>query len=106
LKEVVEILNKKNIICKSLNKIDLKTLKSRKKIDLYLGVTIKKFYCIVIYINRKSSIVTKDIKDYIELHQKLEEYNSSKILKKYIIIKSPLCSKAQERLENNGWKII
>ena len=106
MKEVVEALSQNSIICKSLDKIELKTLGSRKKIDLYLGVTINKFYCIIIYINRKSSIVTKDIKDYIKLHQKLEEYNSSKILKKYIIIQSPLSTKAKERLESSGWKII
>ncbi|SHO81614.1 hypothetical protein MNB_SV-15-161 [hydrothermal vent metagenome] len=106
MKELVEILSKHNIICKKINKIDLKELNSRKKIDLYLGVTIKKFYCIVIYINRKSRVVTKDTKDYIELHHRLEEYNSSKILKKYIIIKSPICSKAEERLKDCGWRVI
>ena len=106
MKELVETLNKHNIICKSLDKIELKTLNSRKQIDLYLGVTLNKFYCMVIYINRKSRVVSKDIKDYLELHQKLQEYNSSKILKKYIIIKSPICSKAKEILESNGWKVF
>ena len=106
MKNIVETLAKNRVICKSFEKIDLKSLNSRKKIDLYLGVTIKKYYTIVIYINRKSTVVTKDIKDYLELHKKLEEYNSSKILKKYIIIKSTLCSKAKERLENEGWKIF
>jgi len=106
LKYIVERLSKKNIICKSLEKMELKTLGSRKKIDLYFGVTVKKYYIIIIYINRKSKVVTKDTKDYFELHKKLEEYNSSKILKKYIIIDSSLCSKAKERLLENGWKIV
>ena len=106
MKNIVEILAQKKIIHKSFQKIDLKSLNSRKKIDLYLGVTIKKYYTIVIYINRKSTVVTKDIKDYLVLHRKLEEYNSSKILKKYIIINSSLCSKAKERLLENGWVVI
>ena len=106
MKYIVERLGKKKIIHKSFQKIDLKSLNSRKKIDLYLGIRVDKFYTIVIYINRKSKVVTKDTKDYFQLHKKLEEYNSSKILKKYIIIDSSLCSKAKERLLENGWVVI
>jgi len=39
------------------------------------------------------------------LHEKLEKYIDSKIMKKYMIIKAPLCSKAKALLEEHGWKV-
>jgi hypothetical protein len=41
----------------------------------------------------------------MELHEKVEKYMDSRITKKYILIKAPLCSHAKAMLEENGWKV-
>ncbi len=105
MKETVEYLQKKNLIFKSLKEISPKELGSRKKIELYLGVDLKGYYALVMKIEKKSRILRKEAGELMVLHEKLEKYIDSKITKKYMIIKAPLCSKAKAMLEENGWKV-
>jgi len=83
--------------------VPIKELKSRKKIDIYIGIDLKGFYSLILYINRNSRILQKDIQEYIILHQKVEIYNNSKINNKYLLTTAPLCSKAKRLLSDNGW---
>ena len=105
MKTIVEYLQKKNLIFKSLKEISPKELGSRKKITLYLGINLKGYYALVMRIEKKSRILRKEAGELMLLHEKLEKYIDSKIMKKYIIIKAPLCSKAKAMLEENGWKV-
>ena len=105
MKEIVDLLQEKNLIFKSLKPIDVKELGSRKKIDLYLGINLKKYYACIIHIAKKSRILRKEATELMEFHLKLEAYNESKINKKYIYIEAPLCSKAKALLEENKWVV-
>lgn len=107
MKDVVERLQEKSLVFKSLKQIDIKKeFSSRKKIDLYLAVDLKKYYTCIIHISKKSRILKKEAEQLMEFHKKLEKYNESKIKRKYIYIEAPLCSKAKALLENEGWKVI
>ena len=106
MKEIVEYLQKKNLIFKSLKEIRPKELGSRKKIELYLGVDLKGYYALVMKVEKKSRVLRKEVAELMALHEKLEKYIDSKITKKYIIIKAPLCSHAKVMLEENGWKVF
>ena len=105
MKEIVEYLQKKNIIFKSLKEIVPKELGSRKKVSLYLGVDLKGYYALVMSLEKKSRVLRKEAEDLMGLHEKVEQYIDSKVTKKYIIIKAPLCSKAKAMLEEKGWKV-
>jgi len=105
MKEIVEYLQKKQLIFKSLKSITPKELGSRKKIEIYLGVDLKAFYTVVMCIEKKSRVLQKEALELMLLHETLEKYIDSTIHKKYIIIKAPLCSKAKALLEENGWKV-
>jgi len=105
MKEIVEYLQKKNMIFKSLKEISPKELGSRKKIELYLGVDLKGYYTLVMRVEKKSRVLRKEAGELMLLHEKLEKYIDSKIMKKYMIIKAPLCSHAKAMLEENRWKI-
>ncbi|EIF50267.1 hypothetical protein [Sulfurovum sp. AR] len=105
MKALVEYLNQKDIIFKSLKEILPKELGSRKKVTLHLGVDLKGYYALVIELEKKSRVLRKEAVDLIELHEKSEKYIGSKITKKYIVIKAPLCSHAKAILEENGWKV-
>ena len=105
MKNLVEYLNHKNIIFKSLKEITPKELGSRKKVSLYIGVDLKGYYALVMDLEKKSRVLRKEAEEFILLHEKVERYIDTKITKKYIVIKAPLCSKAKAMLEEKGWKV-
>ncbi len=105
MKQIVEYLQKKNIIFKSFKEITPKELGSRKKIELYLGIDLKGYYALVMNVEKKSRVLRKEAGELMLLHEKLEKYIDSKITKKYILIKAPLCSHAKAMLEEHGWKV-
>jgi len=105
MKEIVEFLQQKNIIFKSFKEIVPKEIGSRKKVGLYVGVDLKGYYNFVMYIEKKSRILQKEVRELMLFHEKIETYIDSKITKKYMIIKAPLCSKAKALLEESGWKV-
>ena len=105
MKQIVEYLHSKNLIFKSLKEVTPKELGSRKKIELYIGVDLKDYYALIMSIEKKSRILRKEVAELMELHERVEKYMDSKVTKKYIIVKAPLCSKAKALLEENKWKV-
>ena len=105
MKKIVEYLQNKNLIFKSLKEISPKELGSRKKITLYLGVDLKGYYALILSIEKKSRILKKEALELMALHEKVESYVDTKIMKKYIVIKAPLCSKAKALMEEHKWKV-
>lgn len=105
MKEIVEVIQKKKLLFKFLKPIEVKTLGSRKKIAIYLGVDLKKYYACILHISKKSRILRKEANELMEFHKKLEIFNESKITKKYIYIQAPLCSKAKALFESEKWTV-
>lgn len=105
MKAVVDYLNHKKLIFKSLREIMPKELGSRKKVSLYLGIDLKGYYALVSRLEKKSRVLRKEAGDLMELHEKVERHIDSRITKKYILIQAPLCSHAKAMLEEHGWKV-
>ena len=105
MKEIVEFLQKKEIIFKSFKEIKPKELGSRKKVQLFIGVDLRKYYVAVMSVKKKSRVFRKEVSEFMALHELLEKYIDSKIKKKQILIDAPLCSHAKKMLEENGWKV-
>jgi len=105
MKELVEQMKQKNLICKSLEEVLPKALGSRKKVLLYVGIDLKGYYCLVMKLSKKSRVLRKEATELMALHEKLESYKDTKITKKYIWIEAPLCSKAKGLLQEYGWKV-
>ena len=105
MKELVEKMAQKNLICKSLEEVLPKILGSRKKVGLFVGVDLKGYYCLLIKLTKKSRVLRKEAEELMLLHGKIENYKDTKILKKYLWVQAPLCSKAKVFLEDNGWKV-
>jgi len=106
MKDIVDKLLFEELLFKSLKPISVKELGSRKKIDIYLGVDLKKYYSCIIHINKKSRILQKEAKELMGFHKKLEKYNDSIIKKRYIYIQAPLCSKAKALFEEEDWIVL
>ena len=98
-------MNQKNLICKSLEEVLPRELGSRKKVALYVGVDLKGYYCLVVKLSKKSRVLRKEATELMLLHEKMEKFKDTKIMKKYIWIEAPLCSKAKALLEEHNWKV-
>jgi len=106
MKEILHLLQTKDLLFKSLKPINIKeAFGSRKKIQIYLGVDLKKYYTCIIHTKKKSKILTKEALELMEFHRKLELLNESKINKKYIYIQAPICSKAKALFKEQKWKV-
>ena len=106
MKKIVDLLCAKGILLKSLNEIDLAIINSRKKAKIFSGVTDKNYFIFIIDIGQKSRFVVKNAKEVIELEKKLEMVENHIYKKKYIVLNSPLCSKAKDFLIKEKWKIL
>ncbi len=106
MKTIVEFLQSKKLVFKSLKPIAPKELGSRKKISIWLGIDLQGYYADVMWLEKKSRVLRKEAQELMGLHEKLEKYIDSSIKKKYIVIKAPLCSKAKALLEEHGWKVF
>ena len=97
MKNLVELLQKNGIICKKLENIKLNT---RKKIKAFLGVNIKNEYCFIAVFEKQSRILSKDL----EILEKILPNINFRYKKKILVLNSPICSKAKEKLSD--WRIL
>jgi hypothetical protein len=106
MKELVNVLLKKDYIYKSLKEIDKKTLGTRKKIDIYEGVDTNSYYVAIFVLTQKSRFLRKNADDLETLFEKLKEVQDHNFKKKILIYQMPLCSKAKVQLKENSWILI
>ena len=97
MKNLVELLQKNGIICKKLENIKLNT---RKKIKAFLGVNIKNEYCFIVVFEKQSRILSKDL----EILERILPNINFRYKKKILVLNSPICSKAKEKLSD--WRIL
>jgi len=105
VKATVEYLQTKGIICKKLSEISPKELGSRKKVQLFIGVDMKGYYCLIMKLTKKSRVIRKEALELLALHKKLEQLKDTKITKCTLILNAPLCSHARAILEGEKWKV-
>ena len=106
MKELVNVLLDKNYIYKSLNKIDIKTLKSRKKIEIYQGVDTKSYYAAIFVLTQKSRFLRKNADELEVIYEKLKVVQDHNFKKKLLIYQMPFCSHAKALLKERGWRFI
>jgi len=105
MKNIVEFLAQKNLIFKSFKEVLPKTLGSRKKVQLFVGVDLETYYVLVMRVEKKSRVLKKEVEEFFLLHEKMQIHIDSKIKKKYIMINAPLCSKAKILLKEHQWRV-
>ncbi len=95
--KLADILADEKIICKTLKEIKLNT---KKRLKVFVGVNLKNEYCLIVFIERKSRFLTKDV----EFLESLKFNVNFKYKKKILILLSPICSKAKKLLSD--WRVI
>jgi hypothetical protein len=106
MREVVERLAKRGVVCRRLERVEPRELGSRKRAEIYLGVATDDYYCMVIALRKKSRIVQKEARELMELHRRLEAKHAGAVTRRYLLFDAPLCSKAKRLLEEKGWKVF
>ncbi len=105
MKELVEYLSKKKIVCKRLETVAPKELESRKRVGVYRGVGIDGYYCSVFLLRKKSRVLRKEAEELMELQRRLAQKIDAVIKRNYLLYDAPICSKAKAFLEEKGWKV-
>lgn len=98
-------LEKKDIIFKDLNEVLPKELNSRKKIGIFSGTSINKEYVAIFIYDSKSRFIRKNVEDLEQMFNTLVEYKEHNFKKKFLLISSPLCSKAKKILLETKWSV-
>ncbi len=106
MKALVERLMTYGYLFKSLTPIAPKTLGSRKRIAIYLGVDTKGFYVALFHLTKKSRVLRKEAGEIEALYEALVSHAEAHIPQKIILIDAPLCSKAKALLEEWGWRVL
>lgn len=105
MKNLTHYFNQKNILFKTIEKIEPKALGSRKKIDIYAATGIDKNYYAIFIVNAKSRFLRKNAQELLELLSALADLKEHNFKKPTLLISSPLCSKAKAFLEENKWSV-
>ncbi len=97
MKEILNLLVKKNIICKELKPLKLKT---KKKLNAYIGINLKNEYCLILKINKTSRILQKEMEEILHLMPDI----NFRYKKKILLTSAPVCSKTKQLLKD--WRIL
>ena len=76
-------------------------INTKKKIKAYIGVNLKNEYCFILVVDRKSKLLSKDIKDLLEF---VPSKINFRYKKKILITDALICKKAKEKLSN--WRVL
>jgi hypothetical protein len=106
VKEIVEFLATKGVVCRRFEPVEPKKLGSRKRLEIYRGVGTDDYYCMVLVLRKKSRILRREAEELEELHHRLEEKMEAKIKRLYLLYDAPLCSRAAAWLTERGWRIF
>lgn len=105
MKELTHYFNQKNILFKTIEKIEPKALGSRKKMEIYTATGIDKNYYAIFIVDAKSRFLRKNAQELLELLYKLADLQGHNFKKPTLLISSPLCSKAKAFLEEEKWSV-
>lgn len=90
----------------SFELVDKALLHTRKKIIVYSGVDTQHFYHAVFCYEQKSRFGSKEAEELETLLTRLVLHVKHAYKYKHLLLKAPLCSKALNRLVQNGWKVM
>ncbi len=106
MKEVLEPLRQEGMLFKRFEPFSLKTIGSRKRIDVYHGLDERNRYTLVFFVVKKSRILRKEVQEWMAIQKKIEAFYGYAILQNVAIVKAPICSKAKALLESEGWRVM
>jgi hypothetical protein len=105
LKQLIEFLNKKNILFKEIKELYPKDFGSRKKVTIYEAIDYKSNYWLVFIYDLKSKFLVKNTQELLHLSSKIVQNKGHEYRYKSLFISSPLCTKAKNGFLEQKWKV-
>ncbi|MBR8462419.1 hypothetical protein KDD93_00900 [Campylobacter sp. faydin G-24] len=103
-KRLCELFEKRQILLKNLQNLDVSEFSKKRSLALYFGVDTKSFYTLVCVRDAKSRLLLKEALKIDEICQKCEVKFNTTIKKRVLFYNSQICSKSLEILNKNGWR--
>lgn len=100
---IYKIFEDKKIVLKDLKEIDLSKFTNKRTINCASGVDLKGFYTLVFIREAKSRFLKKEFDEILEIYSKIQADLEINFKKKTIFYSSPICSKAQNLMKENGF---
>jgi hypothetical protein len=104
MQTVVDSLRKKGKIYKKMLEIAPKELGIRNKIKIYKATDTTGYFWAIFAVSQKSRLLM-NVQKFEEIYAKLKVFFGHNFKHKIIFIDAPLCSKAKEAFNSQGWKI-
>jgi len=105
MKEMLERICHTKIVFTSLDVVDPKILHTRKKLAIFSGVDQKSFYHLIFRMDTKSRFLNKHADEVFKICTQVEGYVKHNYKYKHLLLHAPMCSKAAQSLQENGWKV-
>lgn len=105
MRDICDFFRIKDIIFARMTRIDIKELGSRKKIEIFEAVDMKKEVWAIFVINQNSRFITKNSNELQKLYEDLKRYRNREYKYRLCLISSPICSKAKKSLVDLKWKV-
>jgi len=106
MKALIDQLQSRGKLYKSLVEIQPKELNVRNKIRIFSATDTNGYYTAIFVVSQKSRLLMKDVLKFEEIYQKLVTYSGHNYKYKILSIDAPLCSKAKKAFGEAKWKII
>ncbi len=87
-----------------IREIEPSLLKIRKKVRLFQAKE-EGVLCAVVALSQKSRVLLKDVAVLESIVEKMALYGGYDFRAKLLLLEAPICSKAQNALESQGWEI-
>lgn len=105
-KPIVDRLNRRGLIYKTLEEVPPGALGIRNRIRLFAATDRSGYYAAIFVVARKSRVLMKDVEQFETIMRKFEHYVDHTFKYKVLMLDAPLCSKAETAFKQLGWKIV
>lgn len=90
----------------SFTHISPSVLGTRRKMVIYKGIDTAQYYHIVFSVDQKSRFGLKHASEMVDFEERLTLLMGHKFKYKHLFISAPLCSKARNVLQMDGWNLL
>jgi hypothetical protein len=106
LQKVTELFGNSRVIFKSIEQVDLKSLKTRKNVSIYKSVDTKSNYYAIFIYHAKSRLISKGSNELLEIYDRLVSLSEHNYKKRVLLVdKKNICSKSIALFKESGWSI-
>lgn len=90
----------------SFTSISPSILGTRRKMVIYKGIDTAQYYHIVFSVDQKSRFGLKHAAEMVDFEERLTLLMRHHFKYKHLLLNAPLCSKARQMLQIDGWNLL